>query len=261
MSNSQKYVIGFIILIFLITVLYPIIETKASNTLDCFYSNKEEVIDYIQLAKETIKEQEKEQKEEEPRVIEYTIGEADVLYIHVWQEEALSQEVIVRPDGKISFPLAGDVPATGLTFAQLKDELTQRLKEYIKYPVVSISLRKLGGKKVIVLGEVKKPGTYFVTGKNTILEAIGNAGGFTPDAVPSSTILIRGGLEAPIGKRLNLSRLIDKTDMSQNVILQAEDIVYIPKKFIANVNYALSQILGPISRGASTASGIQDLGE
>ena len=195
---------------------------------------------------------------EEPQLLEYTISDEDTLYISVWQEENLSQEVIVRPDGKLSFPLAGDVPAAGLTFTQLKEELTKRLKDYVKYPMVSISLKKLGGRKVIVLGEVGTAGVYSVTGKCTVLEAIGRAGGFTAHAVPSSVILIRGGLESPEGKRLNLSRTINKTDMSQNVALQPEDVVYVPKKFIANVNYAVTQILGPVSQGAYTAKTFSD---
>ena len=90
------------------------------------------------------------------------------------------------------------------------------------------------------------------------MEAIGRAGGFTAHAVPSSVILIRGGLESPEGKRLNLSRTINKTDMSQNVALQPEDVVYVPKKFIANVNYAVTQILGPVSQGAYTAKTFSD---
>ena len=190
--------------------------------------------------------------DENPKAQEYTLGEGDVLYISVWQEDDLSQEVIIRPDGKLSFPLAGDVPASGLTFTQLKDDLTERLKEYIRYPVVSISLKKLGGKKVIVLGEVTHPGVYSVTGKNTVLEAIALAGGFTEHAVHSSVILVRGGLQTPEGKRLDLSRAIKKPDIGQNVTLQSEDIVYVPKKFIANLNYVLSQIIEPISRGVWT---------
>jgi polysaccharide export outer membrane protein len=190
-------------------------------------------------------------------VQEYTLEKGDVLYIFVWQENDLSQEIIVRPDGKISFPLAGDIPVLGLTFTQLKDELTKRLKEYIKYPIVSISLRKLGGQKVIVLGEVTRPGVYSVTGKNTVLEAIALAGGFTEHAVHSSVILVRGGLQTPEGKRLDLNRAINKTDIGQNVTLQSEDIVYVPKKFIANVNYVLDQILEPISRGIYTIRGLQ----
>ena len=225
--------------------------------------------EYIQRVQEKIRKKETEnlnveKKTEErqpltsnkvksPTTYEYTISEGDVLYIYIWQEETLSQEVIVRPDRKISFPLAGDIPAAGLTFPQLKQELTKRLKDYIKYPEVSISLKKLGGKKIIVLGEVKTPGVYSVTGKKTMLEALALAGGVTEDAVLSSTILIRGGLQNPKGRRLNLARAINKADMSQNVVLQPEDIVYVPKKFIANVNYILTQILGPISQGVSIA--------
>ena len=197
-------------------------------------------------------------KIETPGVFEYTIGEGDTLYVCIWQEENLNREVIVRPDGKISFSLAGDVPAAGLTFDQLKEELTQRLKEYIKYPVVSLSLKQLGGKKVIILGEVGSPGVYSVTGKSTVLEAISKAGGFTPDAVSASTILIKGGLQNPQGIRLNLKRAVTKADMSQNVILQSEDIIYVPKKFIANLNYTLSQILGPITQGAGASRNLQD---
>ena len=221
--------------------------------------------EYIRQAQEKISEKErmnvkldiKKEPKGTSKSLEYTIGEADVLYVSVWQEETLSQEVIVRPDGKISFPLAGDIPAAGLTFAQLRKELSQKLKEYIKYPLVSISLKKLGGRKVIVLGEVGSAGVYSVTGKSTLLEAIGMAGGFTSHAVPSSIILIRGGLRHPEGRRLNLTRAIDKGDYSQNVVLQSEDIIYIPKKFIANVNYAVTQILGPISKGVATVSAAQ----
>lgn len=164
-------------------------------------------------------------------------------------EETLNQEVTVRPDGKISIPLAGDVFTVGLTFEQLKEELTQRLEEHINYPVVSISLKKLGGRKVIVLGQVKNPGVYSVIGKNTILEAIGLAGGLTQDAVASSTILINGGLQNPEGRRLDLTRALNKADMSQNIVLHAEDIIYIPRTFIANASHVLSQILGPVSQG------------
>jgi len=168
-------------------------------------------------------------------------------------EETLNQEVIVRPDGKISIPLAGEVFAVGLTFNQLKEELTQRLEEHIYYPVVTISLKNLGGRKVIVLGEVRHPGVYSVTGKNTILEAIGLANGLTPDAVASSTILINGGLHNPKGRKLDLTRALKKADMSQNIVLHAEDIIYIPRTSIASVSHVLSQILGPISQGVYTS--------
>ncbi|GBD96006.1 MAG TPA: hypothetical protein ENG83_15375 [Nitrospirae bacterium] len=190
---------------------------------------------------------------------DYTIDMGDVLYISVWEEADLRQEVIVRPDGKISFPLAGEVPAFCLTFDQLREELSKRLSEYIRYPIVSISLRKMGGKKVIVLGEVNEPGVYSVSGKRTVLESIALANGFTPHAVPSSVILVRGGLQTPEGMRLDLSRAINKTDMSQNITLQSEDMVYVPKKFIADVNYYVDQILSPIAKGVWTLHGLETL--
>lgn len=180
----------------------------------------------------------------------YIIGEEDTLYITVWQNKDLDQEVIVRPDGMISFPLVGDIPAVGRSIPQVDDELTERLKEYVKYPDVSISVRKLGGKKVMVLGEVDSPGVYMLTGKSTLLEAIALAKGFTTHSIASSVIVIRGGFKKPKGMRINLSRAIMKGDMSQNIVLKPEDIVYVPKKFIANVNYFVSQMIGPIAQGA-----------
>jgi polysaccharide export outer membrane protein len=184
------------------------------------------------------------------RSLEYKIGKSDALYVHVWEEDTLSQEVIVRPDGRISFPLAGDMRAEGLTFTELKQEITGRLKEYIRHPVVSVSLRKMGGRKVIVMGEVKEAGVYTVTGNCTMLEAIAYAKGFTKDSVPSSTILIRGGILNPQGRRVNLTQAIDRQDHRKNIILEAEDIIYVPKKFIANVNYAVDQIITPLAKGA-----------
>lgn len=235
---------------------------------------------YILQAKGKIREQEgaslkyEEKKIEKPhidavapagekksKISEYVIGEEDELFISVWQEEDLKSEVIVRPDGKISFPLVGDIPVAGLTFTQLNEEITQRLKNYIKYPVVSIVLRKLGGKKIIVLGEVTNPGVHSVTGEKTLLEAIALAGGFTQHAVSSSVILIRGGFQNPKGRKFNLTRAIDKADATQNVTLQQEDIIYVPKKFIANVNYVLSQIVEPLSHGVAAVRDVRYLGE
>jgi len=203
-----------------------------------------------------------ERKAEQPEVkgpsVEYVIGQADTLYISIWQNPDLDQEVIVRPDGMVSFPLAGDIPAAGLTISQFDRELTERLKEYIKYPEVSISIKKLGGKKVIVLGQVDKPGVYSVTGARTILEAIGLAGGFTNDAVCSSVVLIRGGFTNPEAERINLTKAIDRGDLRMNVALESEDIVFVPKKFIANLNYFLKQVLDPISKGVYTAREINN---
>jgi len=210
-----------------------------------------------------IKRKENAVKKKSPGVLkkssDYVVGIGDALYISVWQNKDLDQEVIVRPDGMISFPLVGDLPAAGSTLSVLDEELTTRLEEYIKYPDVSISVRKMGGRKIITLGEVSSPGLYGVTGKCTILEAIALAGGFSRDAVVSSVILIRGGFNKPKGTRINLNRAILKADMRYNVALGPEDIIYVPKKFIANVNYFVSQIIGPVAQGVYTVDTIKGL--
>lgn len=182
---------------------------------------------------------------------EYVIGDDDILQIAVWQNPDLDQEAIVRPDGKISVPLIGDVMARGLTITGLDEELTKRLSEYVRSPEISISLKKLGGSKVIMLGEIVKPGVYAMSGQKTILEAIGLAGGFTRDAVASSIVLIRGGLASPRAERINLTKALKGRDfIRQNIVLQAEDVVFVPKKFIADLNYFLTQIVDPLSKGA-----------
>lgn len=182
-------------------------------------------------------------------VKEYIISQEDVLDVHIWQSPDLNQEITVRPGGGISFPLAGNLQAGGLTIPQLEEQFKERLKEYIKNPGVSILLKKIGGKRVVVIGDVIQPGAYELVSGTTVMQAIGLAQGFTRDAVPSSTLLIRGGLSSTNIRRLNLSRLLTKGEVSENPELQSEDIIFVPKKFISDVAYILNQIIDPLSKG------------
>ncbi len=184
---------------------------------------------------------------------EYIIGPEDVLYVSLWQNEDMNQEVIIRPDGRMSFPLVGDVEAVGLTVPQLDDLLTGKLKEFIKNPELSIAIRKIGGQKVIILGEVSRPGVYAVSGARTLLEAVTLAGGLTRDSVASSVVLITGGLQNPVAQRVNINKIL-KGEMRNNIVLHSEDIIFVPKKFIADLNYALMQIVEPLSKGAMAYS-------
>jgi polysaccharide export outer membrane protein len=190
-------------------------------------------------------------------VSEYIIGIEDVLGISVWQNPDLTQEVVVRPDGRISFPLVGDIDAQGLTLVQMDTILTERLKEFLRMPEVSISLKKLGGKKILILGEVRSPGVYSLQGKS-VLEAIGLAGGFTNHAVASSVVVISGGFDRPQAQRINLNLALKRGDVKQNIALQTEDIVFVPKKFIADLNYFLTQVITPISQGVYSGKAIGD---
>lgn len=194
------------------------------------------------------------------KVNQYLIGDDDNLHISVWQNQDMDQDVIVRPDGKISYPLVGDIQAVGLTIPELHDVITEKLKEFIKYPEVSISLRKMGGARVMVLGQVNTPGIYSVTGARTIMEALAMAGGLTRDGVPSSTVLIRGGLNSPNIQRINVSKIF-KGDLRLNAILQSQDIVFVPRKFVSDLSYFLNQVLDPISKGAYTYEQSQTWGQ
>ncbi|MDD5044340.1 MAG: polysaccharide biosynthesis/export family protein [Candidatus Omnitrophica bacterium] len=188
---------------------------------------------------------------------QYTISVGDILAISVWQEDKLNLDVIVRPDGMVSFPLVGDVPAAGLTLSQFDQEITKKLEEYIRYPEVSVSVKKTGGRKIIVLGEVTWPSVYYVSGGKTVLEAIALANGFTHDAVLSSVILVRRENGKAKGMRLNLTRAIERADPAQNIALEEEDIIYVPRKFIANVNYFVTELIAPIAGQAQNAATIR----
>lgn len=212
------------------------------------------------VKKETEEEVIKERKPAPPgKTAKYIIGNGDLLIIKIWQNPDLDDEVIVRPDGMISFPLVGDITAAGMTISDFKEELTNRLKEFIKYPQVSVSIRNIAGEKVIVLGEVKNPGIYLVTGKKTILEAVSLAGGFTDHAVVSSVMLIKGGFEKPKPIRLNLTKALKRADISDNRVMESEDMIYVPRKFIRDINYFLSQFLNPLYQGLFINRELEDL--
>jgi polysaccharide export outer membrane protein len=201
-----------------------------------------------------------ENKTEAQKKFHYIIDIGDTLFITVWQED-LSQEVLVRPDGMISFPLVGDAQAAGLTIPELNAEITQKLQEYIRYPQVSVLLRKFGvlSSRVMVLGQVSFPGIFISGPRPTVLEAISLAGGFTDNAVISSVIVIKGGQDKPEAIRLNMNRAILKADMSQNIVLGPQDIVYVPKNFIANINYFISQVIAPLTSGGTNSLVLEKL--
>ena len=190
---------------------------------------------------------------------EYTLDSGDVLSIKIWQNPDLDDnDVIVRPDGMVSFTLAGDLPAKGKTIRAFRQDLTEALKEFIRAPQVSVSIKSMGGKKIMVLGQVAHPGIFAVTGPQTVIEAVTMAGGFTDHAVSSSVVLVRGGFEKPHPQRLDLNRALKKGDLKDNVVLASNDIIYVPKRFIADLNYFLTQFMTPIVQGLYIRDQLED---
>lgn len=168
-------------------------------------------------------------------VSEYLVSRGDVIEVFVWQNEDLSRNVVVRPDGRISIPLVGDVSAAGKTLTQLDEDITERLQTYIRFPDVSLAIKRFGGTKTLVLGEVANPGVYIPSGEGRILEVIALAGGFTRKAVGENIVLIRGGMQNPQVAKLNLDAVIQDGRIADNVELQPNDIIYVPKKHISSL--------------------------
>ncbi len=110
---------------------------------------------------------------------EYRIGREDVLEVVVWHEPELTRVVPVRPDGKISLPLAGDLDAAGQTPAELQARLVKVFGPYIRDPAVAVLVREINGSRVFVLGEVTKPGAFPLRGPMSVVQAVALAGGRT----------------------------------------------------------------------------------
>jgi len=159
----------------------------------------------------------------------YLIGNGDILEIMTWKEPELSRkEVIVRTDGKISFPLLNDVQAAGLSALELKRVLENGLKDYVANPVVTVNLLRLESQKFYVLGEVKKTGEYPLTKNMTVLQAFAMAEGFTEWASKKEIILIRKEDGKEKIYRINYKDITKGKDLSQNLKLQADDTIIVP---------------------------------
>ena len=161
---------------------------------------------------------------------DYKIGAEDVVEVIVWRNADLTKVVPVRPDGKISLPLVGDVPALGLTAAQLTQDISARLKYYKETPNVSVVVQQVNSYSVYVMGEVAKPGRYQLKTYTTLLQAISTAGGFTPFAAKNRMFVLRKSSEKGADTRINVSfdDIVSGTDSSKNVMLFPGDTVVVP---------------------------------
>ena len=180
--------------------------------------------------------------------LEYRIQPEDIVAIFVWQHGDLSMDAIVRPDGKISYPLAGDIQAEGLTLTELDEEITKRLREYIRDADVSVSMRKFAGEKVFIFGEVGQPGVYSFVGKTYLMQILAEAKGWTKDAKLSNVLIIRGDItsENPDVTVVNVDDIRFKGDLRQNVLIYPKDIIYVPSTPIADINRYLRDYITPL---------------
>lgn len=179
---------------------------------------------------------------------DYVVGPEDTIKITVWDHDDLTREVFISRDGWFSFPLIGKVQADGLSVGELEKRLVEALSgKYLVNPQVSILVKEVKSKVVYVIGEVggkgwsstgKGPGTYPLTGRTSLLEVISMAGGPTADAASEITVVrpkVKRDMPASVEDArkdeiilINMKRLLEG-DLSQNILLEPYDTVYVPK--------------------------------
>lgn len=204
---------------------------------------------------------------------QYRLTDGDVLRIAVWQWPDLrDDDVVVRPDGNISFPLVGEVDALGSTLDDLDTRLTTALKLYIRNPQVSVSMRRFGGRKIVVLGQVRAPGVYVLgyqagsgnytsLQQGTLIEALALAGGFAPGAQRKRVIILRGGFEHPQILRVDINRTLTGKDatFASNIQVQGDDIIYVPATRLTKIVDDIDPLIKIINTAFQTYVGTTTL--
>lgn len=160
---------------------------------------------------------------------DYVLSPGDVLSITIYGHEELQVKgLTVGTNGKIAFPLLGEVDAVGLSLVQLTEKITVSLSEYVQNPIALVNIEKYRTTRVYVLGEVPKPGLYELEKQHNLLDAIGMAGGYTKSAAKKKVFIIhKDKPEQPV--KVNLLNLLERADMTQNVALSDGDVVYLTR--------------------------------
>jgi len=158
----------------------------------------------------------------------YRLQPGDVLQVSVWKEEDLNNAVIVRPDGRINFPLVGEAQASGSSVEELRQLIAEKLEKYIPDPVVSVSIQQLSGNVVYVIGKVNRPGEFPIVRNIDVMQALSMAGGTSTYAALNDIKILRrenGKLRAMSFKYAEVEK---GKRLEQNLLLQAGDVVVVP---------------------------------
>jgi len=163
---------------------------------------------------------------------DYIIGPEDVLEITVWRNQDLSKVVQVRPDGRISLPLIGDVTAVGKTPTQLTADISAKLKEYKEAPTVAIIVKEVNSYAIFVLGEVGRPGKFPLKSKTTLLQGITIAGGFTSTAARNKVVVFRFNdtSNGSVKMKASYDDIVLRDGGQQNIELKPGDTIVVPSE-------------------------------
>lgn len=160
---------------------------------------------------------------------DYKIAPSDVLEITVYGEESLTRdELVVRPDGKVSFPLVGDLEAGGLTTGEVKEIVEQKVREFIPEAMVVVGVKALGSLQYYVIGKVAKPGMYNVSKPLTVLQALALAGGPVTFAKEDKISVVRNNGKETVRLPFNYEDIKKGKDLEQNIVLERGDVVVVP---------------------------------
>jgi polysaccharide export outer membrane protein len=158
----------------------------------------------------------------------YLLGPEDVIEVSVWKEPELTKQLVVRPDGKVSYPLIGEIPASGLTVKQVQEDIAKRLEKFVTNANVTVILMKTQFYKVYVTGKVNKPGEFMVGRPTNVMQAISMAGGLTPFAAPGSiTVLRKNGNQDEVFP-FDYKAVSRGYSLAENRILMPGDVVVVP---------------------------------
>ena len=175
---------------------------------------------------------------------EYKIQLGDQLDIKFYYNPELNEQVIVRPDGRISLQLVHEIIASGLTPAELTTLLAKKYATELEKPEITVIIRSFSAQRVYIDGEVNRPGLVNLTGYMTVLQAISQAGGLKETARIHEVIVIRRKVDnTPYVMTVDLEKAIDGSNTSQDIALMPLDIVYLPKSPIANLNQWVDQYI------------------
>lgn len=158
----------------------------------------------------------------------FVIGNEDVLAINVWKEPDVSRLVPVRPDGRVSLPLIGELQAAGKTPKQLQAEITNGLQSFISEPEVTVIVQEIKSQRFNILGHVQRPGSYLLSPPMTVVDAIAVAGGFRDFAKTKSIYVLRNDASKQVRLPFNYTKVIKGTDSEQNIQLQPRDTIVVP---------------------------------
>lgn len=158
----------------------------------------------------------------------YLLGPEDAIEISVWKEPELTKQLVIRPDGKISYPLIGEIQAAGRTVKELREEISKRLEKFVTDAQVTVLLLKAQHYKIYVVGKVNKPGEYVAGRPVTVMQALAMAGGLTPFAAPGRIVILRKSGDKEQTLPFNYKEVARGRNLEQNRVLLPGDVVVVP---------------------------------